>query len=415
MAQPHPSLPDRGTGARARVIALRPELSRGAAPPDETVRPGGSGDHGPARRAEPRTDAVTGGWVPDVRRHRRGGRPTRARPRDRRAETEPGDAPPGEPEPPVPFPDEEVGEHSTGAGSDDLDDPAPSSRPAWAAQLVRRGPWGQLAERWVPESVRGARVSPGRRGAVVLSVIAALAAVVAAVGVWWGRPSPTPVTPVALPPAASAQAGAAGSASGSARPPAAGTLGATNLAMNEPVKPTAAAKGTAAPAIAATSGPTAASTVRSGPILVSVTGQVRHPGVVTVPADARVADAIAAAGGVLDPDDLTGLNLAAHLSDGDSVVVAGPGGSTVDAESSPAGRATPAVPGVQGSAASSPIDLNTADEAALEALPGVGPVTAAAIVSWRTDHGPFTSVDQLQAIPGIGPAKFAQISPHVTV
>jgi len=391
MAHPHPSHPDRGFGARARVIALRPDLDVGSEPPD----------------------AVTGGWIPDVRRRRRWDsslrQPPRSAARERRLLDE-FDAQPAQE-----WRDGRVDDH-TGAmdpvaanggasgAEDDVapasgDDPAPSKRPAWAVQLVRRGPWGQLAERWVPEAVRGARVSPGRRGAVVLTVIAALAAVVAAVGVWWGRPSPTPVAPVTLPPVTSV------------------LTGATNLAMTESAAGAAAARNstsTPTPASAGTAQATTAPTAPTGPILVSVTGQVRHPGLVTVPADARVADAIAAAGGALDPDDLTGLNLAAHLSDGDSVVVAGPSGSMVDAESSPVGGAEPAT-GVRDTATSSPLDLNTADEAALEELPGVGPVTAAAIVSWRTDHGPFTSVDQLQAIPGIGPAKFAQISPHVTV
>jgi competence protein ComEA len=223
--------------------------------------------------------------------------------------------------------------------------------------------------------------------------------------VWWHRPNPAPVSPVALPPAAGAAPSVVGSAGGH-----------RTIAVRPPV-----VTGSAAPSSPAAQHPASApapSTTPTGPILVSVTGQVRRPGVVAVPADARVADAIAAAGGALDPSDLTGLNLAAHLVDGASVVVAGPDGSVVDAAGSPAGVPAAGVPpgraGTTG-VASSPVDLNTADQATLETLPGVGPVTAAAILAWRTDHGPFTDVDQLQAIPGIGPAKYAQISPHVTV
>src|SRR5690606_28424560 len=77
----------------------------------------------------------------------------------------------------------------------------------WTARLVRHGPWGALAERWVPEQLRGARLNPGRRGAALLSVIAALAAVVAAVGVWWSRPQPRPIGPVAAASAAGAPPG----------------------------------------------------------------------------------------------------------------------------------------------------------------------------------------------------------------
>jgi competence protein ComEA len=148
--------------------------------------------------------------------------------------------------------------------------------------------------------------------------------------------------------------------------------------------------------------------------VVSVTGRVRHPGLVHLTSGARVADAITAAGGPLDPADLTGLNLAARLADGDSVVVAGPGGSSVDEASTDVPPATAGALTGPG-ASTAPVDLNTADAAALDSLPGVGPVTAAAIIAWRTEHGPFTDIEQLQAIPGIGPAKYAQIALYVTV
>lgn len=145
----------------------------------------------------------------------------------------------------------------------------------------------------------------------------------------------------------------------------------------------------------------------SGPLLISVTGRVRDPGVVTVPVDARVIDAIAAAGGALDPGDLTGMNLAQPLTDGASVVV-GPAGGTIVIPTT-AGAAV--APG----AGAGPIDINLADESGLEQLPGIGPVTAAAIVSWRDDNGPFASVEALQAVPGIGPATMARLAPLITV
>ena len=155
-------------------------------------------------------------------------------------------------------------------------------------------------------------------------------------------------------------------------------------------------------------------------IIVSVTGLVKHPGLVRLPVSARVADAIAAAGGVIGRGDLTGMNLAAKLTDGASVVVGPIGAGTVagpPSEPGPTAGATTPVTNAPFGTTASPglLDLNAADAAALDALPGVGPVTAAAIVAYRDQHGPFTSVDQLQAVTGIGPARFAQIAPHVTV
>jgi competence protein ComEA len=161
-------------------------------------------------------------------------------------------------------------------------------------------------------------------------------------------------------------------------------------------------------------------------IVVSVTGLVRHPGVVRLAFGARVADAIKAAGGVVGDGDITGMNLATKLTDGASVVVGAKGGTVAAIGSSASGSVAGSTPMTSAGATvggtvgptvgpTEPLDLNTADATALDGLPGVGPVTAAAIVAYRTDHGPFTSVDQLQAISGIGPAKYAKIAPHVTV
>ena len=268
-------------------------------------------------------------------------------------------------------------------------DVADARRADWATRLVGSGPWGTLAEKWVPEPLRGARIEPGRRGAVLLSVVAALAAIVAAVGVWWSKPQPAPVSAVV----------GAGLTAIMDPVPATGTNapGAGNPPHGEPTAPSSA-------------GSTTRSTP-SGPVLVSVTGRVRRPGLVTVPADARVADAIAAAGGVLDTADLSGLNLAAHVSDGASVVVAGPGGSSVHVE------VTPASGDIAGDGAATPgvVNINSADVQGLQQLPGVGPVTAAAIIEYRTQHGRFTDVAQLQEVAGIGPVTFARIAPHATL
>ncbi len=170
------------------------------------------------------------------------------------------------------------------------------------------------------------------------------------------------------------------------------------------------------------------SSVSQSIIVVSVTGAVRKPGLVRLPGGARVADAIEKAGGTTAQANLTGLNLAQKLSDGASVVVAaGPSpdtgaGSAVsggDASTSDglsgSGSGTASASGSGTGARAGKVDLNTADVAALDALPGVGPVTAASIVSWREKNGRFSSVEQLQEIPGIGPAKYASLSPLVTV
>lgn len=289
---------------------------------------------------------------------------------------------------------------------------------AWSARLAQGGAWGALAERWVPEPLREARIDPGRRGAVLLCTVAALAALVAAVGVWLARPTPAPV--------GAPQAGAAAGnlSSGSAEP---GTLAAVAVAGStgtSGVPDGDSAGGVASPEaesgansragidVAATDVPAGVDGVPAGPILVSVTGKVRKPGLVSVPADARVADAIEAAGGVADLALLAGMNLAAHLTDGASVVVGGPDGNSVAAE---------AVDDPDGGAATSAgtgpalIDINTADSATLQQLSGVGPVTAEAIIAYRTQHGPFTELSQLQEVSGIGPATYARLAPHVTL
>ncbi|TDV38686.1 competence protein ComEA [Actinophytocola oryzae] len=134
-------------------------------------------------------------------------------------------------------------------------------------------------------------------------------------------------------------------------------------------------------------------------IVVSVVGQVANPGLVTLPEGARVADAVREAGGPAPGLDLTTLNMARRLADGEQIYV----GIPVPAGAEPA----PAVSGAPGPGEK--VDLNTATLAALDTLPGVGPVTAQRIVDWRTEHGRFDSVDQLREIDGIGPTKFAKL------
>lgn len=140
-------------------------------------------------------------------------------------------------------------------------------------------------------------------------------------------------------------------------------------------------------------------------VRVHVAGSVASPGVVTVPEGSIVEDAIVAAGGLTDAADPANLNLAAAVADGMQILI----GSTDD----PMGELSGS--GVAGAAEGALVDLNRATAAQLEELPGIGPVTAAAILAWREENGDFSSVDELQEVSGIGPATLEKVRPHVTV
>ena len=164
---------------------------------------------------------------------------------------------------------------------------------------------------------------------------------------------------------------------------------------------------------AATATAAADATVSGDPavVVVDVAGRVRRPGIVTLPLGSRVVDALEAAGGARPGVDLTPLNLARVLTDGEQVVVgiAAPGGVAASATSAQStGGAGAAVPAPL-------VNLNTATQTELEELPGVGPVTAGAILQWRTEHGPFSAVDELLEVSGIGDATLAEIAPFVTL
>ncbi|HWI34217.1 MAG TPA: ComEA family DNA-binding protein [Lapillicoccus sp.] len=173
---------------------------------------------------------------------------------------------------------------------------------------------------------------------------------------------------------------------------------------------------------------TAGAVARESPgrlMVVDVVGHVARPGVVRVPDGSRVVDVLAAAGGALPEADLQRLNLARQVADGEQVFVPKPGetppiligglsgsaagsGASVDGGSGGGGSG--------GGTASNPlVDLNTATLAALDTLPGVGPVLAQRILDWRTQHGRFTSVDELGEVSGIGDKLLEQIRPKVTV
>ncbi len=220
----------------------------------------------------------------------------------------------------------------------------------------------------VPEPLRGrVALGPG-----TLAVVAVVVAAGLAVTAWWVvRSEPRLVAPVEPRPAP---------------------------ALASPAAPTAptAPTGTSPSGVTATPGDT---------VTVDVAGKVRRPGIAVLDAGARVVDALRAAGGARTGVDLTGLNLARVLIDGEQIVVGLPAAATAP-PTAPVGGSTPGAPLV---------DLNTATTVQLEGLPEVGPVTAEAIVAWRDQHGGFTAVAELLEVDGIGDATLATIAPFVTV
>lgn len=149
-------------------------------------------------------------------------------------------------------------------------------------------------------------------------------------------------------------------------------------------------------------------------LLVHVAGQVAAPGVVRLRPGDRVVDALDAAGGATAEADLAAVNLARPVVDGEQVYVPRPGEhppAAVPGSTAPAGSAGSSA----GSGGGSVVDLNTADAAALDALPGVGPVLAERILAWRVEHGRFTSVDELGEVSGIGEKLLSQIRDRVRV
>lgn len=240
-----------------------------------------------------------------------------------------------------------------------------------AAHLAAPGrvPGGGRLRALVPEAWRGARLDPGRRGATALALVAVLVAVAAAVGVWLDRPQAEPVA-----------------------------------ALPAVVLPEVAPD--AGPAASAAAGPSAAPVV----LVVSVSGRVARPGLIELPDGSRVADALDAVGGALPDTDLSQLNLARRVTDGEQIAVGVP-----PAPDAAGGDAAPPAGGGAPAPGGGPVDLNTATLDQLDVLPGVGPVTAQRILDWRTANGRFTRVEQLREVEGIGERRFAQLRELVVV
>ena len=226
------------------------------------------------------------------------------------------------------------------------------------------------------------RADPGRAGAIGLAIVAALAVLITVFTMM--RDRPPPVMSAKLPPVEKAS--------------------------------TASPRSSATPAAGQSGGP-------DRPVVVSVVGLVRTPGLVTLAPGARIADALQAAGGPVNGADTIGLNMARPLDDGEQIVVGlAPvaGQPTSLGSSVAAGSTATSKPPAPGSGSGKPkagaaVNLNTATVQELDGLPGVGPITAAAIVTWRQTNGKFTSVDQLAEVDGIGPARLEKLRALVRV
>ncbi|MEU4197954.1 ComEA family DNA-binding protein [Kribbella sp. NPDC026611] len=270
---------------------------------------------------------------------------------------------------------------------------------------------------WIPEPVRPERLRDARwtlspRHVVVLAAVLAIGIAWAAWSVFHSRPETlpdtrpttaatgTPVTQPGNPPTT----GQPGNATTPGQPGKASTPGSNTGQpgnLSTPGSTGQPGTGPSNPTQPSSGGPQAV-------VVVDVAGKVRRPGLVRAPTGSRVADVLALAGGPLPGVDLTTLNLARQVTDGEQILVGlpnapppthPPGSSTTNSSPTPA--------------ATDPVNLNTATLDQLDALPGVGPVLAQRILDYRTQNGPFTTIDQLQEVPGVGPKKFDSLKPHV--
>lgn len=202
-----------------------------------------------------------------------------------------------------------------------------------------------------------------------------------------------------------------------------GTAHAVPAGAGEAAAPIAALTA-AAPAVEL-AGPAASPTAEPAAVVVSVQGLVGRPGLVTVAPTLRLGELLDHVGGVREPGTIGEVNLAEKIVDGMQVTITehggaitlpgAAGGSIARGPANPERAPAALPPAAAASGGAAPININTADEAALATLRGIGPSTAAAIVSHRTAHGPFTAVEQLMEVRGIGAAKFDAIRGSITV
>lgn len=235
----------------------------------------------------------------------------------------------------------------------------------------------------MPDGLRG-RVRIGTRELTVVLVLAALALTTAAVVVLRSGVDADPVPAAAVGPGQALAAPVAAPGTGPGVEP-----------DVEPGVPAAGQPG-ASPGGGA-----------GGYLVVDVAGKVRHPGVIQLPIGSRVIDALRKVGGARPSVDLTTLNLARPLTDGEQILVGRPAAATGGVAGA-ASAASPTVPGAL-------INLNSATQEQLETLPGVGPVTAQKILDWRSAHGRFSSVDELMEVSGIGEKTLARLAPYLTL
>lgn len=285
------------------------------------------------------------------------------------------------------------------------------------AELEMSGPGGRharvpLPRRWfrLPVAVVGARWHPGRAAVLGVFLVVVLAVAVFGLRVAWARSSGEGTV---LAPGGGSRAGPTGVTAGAVSVGVPGGVRSGSGGASGSPGPTPSGAGSGSPGPSAGSG--AAGATASTVVVVHVVGQVRRPGVQRLALGSRVQDAVTAAGGPTRQADLSRVNLARVLVDGEQVRVPAPGDP--DPPVTGVGGGTGAAPGTGGgtAAASGPVPVNTADLAALDTLPGVGPVLAQRILDWRAQHGRFTSVDELGEVSGIGEKLLAQLRPLVTV
>ncbi|MBM6400303.1 ComEA family DNA-binding protein [Phycicoccus sonneratiae] len=244
----------------------------------------------------------------------------------------------------------------------------------------------------LPSALAGARWQPGRAAVLGVVLVAVVAALVLGLRVAWAGSDDGDV----VAPGGGARAGPSGVSAGAVGVGVPG--GAPSLVPGDGPS--------ASPSPSSSTGTPAGSVTV---LVVHVVGQVRRPGLQRLPPGSRVSDAVDAAGGATKAADLSALNLARLLVDGEQVRVPKPG----EVVTGGAGAAGGGGSGGGASAGGAAVSLSTADVTALDGLPGIGPVLAQRIVDWRTEHGRFTSVDELAEVSGIGEKVLAQLRPLV--